>query len=210
MPMLEGFLPTPTLVLVRFRRWEDVLASPRPDAKLSVTTAFWHFARGMAYATRGRLEDAAAEQKAFLARRDAVPVEAMYSDWNTARSVLEVAEGVLAARLAVARKDGKAAVDLLTKAVQAQDALHYGEPPDWILSVRETLGSVLLGNGEAAAAEAVFRADLERNRRNGRSLFGLAASLKAQKKDHAARQVQLEFERAWRHADPQRLEVEDL
>src|SRR5262249_3555334 len=172
LPLLEGFLPMPTLVLVRFRRWEAVLASPRPNAKLTTTTAVWHFARGMAYAAQGKLDDAEKEQKAFLAARDAVPAEAMYSDWNTARSVLGVAEGVLAARIAVARKDLKSAIALLKKAVKAEDALHYGEPPDWLLPVRETLGSVLLQNGAAAEAEKVFRADLERNPRSGRSLFG--------------------------------------
>ena len=207
MPMLEGFLPTPTLVLVRFRRWEAVLASPRPNAKLTTTTAVWHFARGMAYAAQGKLDDAEKEQKAFLAARDAVPAEAMYSDWNTARSVLGVAEGVLAARIAVARKDLKSAIALLKKAVKAEDALHYGEPPDWLLPVRETLGGVLLQNGAAAEAEKVFRADLERNPRSGRSLFGLAASLKAQKKEYAARLVQLEFQQAWKRADPPSLEV---
>ncbi len=98
----------------------------------------------------------------------------------------------------------------MTKATRAQDELHYGEPPDWYLNVRETLGGVLLQNGDAAAAEKVFRADLERNPRNGRSLFGLAASLKAQKKDHDARLVQLEFERAWQNADTTPLQIEDL
>ena len=86
-------------------------------------------------------------------------------------------------------------------------ALHYGEPPDWLLPVRETLGSVLLQNGAAAEAEKVFRADLERNPRSGRSLFGLAASLKAQQKEYAARLVQLEFQQAWKRADPPSLEV---
>jgi hypothetical protein len=47
----------------------------------------------------------------------------------------------------------------------------------------------------------VFRADLERNRRNGRSLFGLIQSLKAQKKDYAATLVQREFDAAWKNAD---------
>src|SRR5262245_44791700 len=178
MPMLEGFLPTPTLVLVRFRRWDDVLAGPRPAAHLPVTTAVWRFARGMAYAARDKLDDAEKEQKAFLAARDAIPAEAMYSEWNTARNVFAVAEGVLGARIAVVRKDGRTAVELLEKAVRAQDELHYGEPPDWYLNVRETLGGVLLQNGDAAAAEKVFRDDLERNPRNGRSLFGLAASLR--------------------------------
>jgi tetratricopeptide (TPR) repeat protein len=210
MPMLEGFLPTPTLVLVRFRRWEDVLASPPPDEKRRIMTATWHFARGMAHAARDKVEDAEKEQQAFLAARDAVPAEAMVSDWNTACSVLEVAENVLGARIAVARKDRKTAIDLLKKAVAAEDALHYGEPPDWYLHARETLGGVLLQDGDAAAAEQVFRAHLERHRRSGRGLFGLAATLKAQKKDYAAPLVSLEFERAWKNADPQSLEVDDL
>jgi hypothetical protein len=67
-----------------------------------------------------------------------------------------------------------------------------------------------LKNGDAARAEKVFRADLERNRLSGRSLFGLIASLKAQGKEHAARLVQLEFQRAWKNADPQPIDVDDL
>jgi tetratricopeptide (TPR) repeat protein len=210
MPALEAFLPTPTLVLVRFRRWDEVLAAPRPDPKQLITLSVWHFARGLAHAARGKIADAEKEQKAFLAARGSLPVEAMYSEWNTARDVLAVAEGVLAARIAIARKDAPAAIALLKKAVAAEAALHYGEPPDWILPVRETLGGVLLRNGDAAGAEKVFRADLERNRLSGRALFGLVASLKAQKKDHAARLVQLELQRAWKNADPQALTVEDL
>jgi tetratricopeptide (TPR) repeat protein len=210
MPMLEGFLPTPTLVLVRFRRWQDVLAIPRPEPNLRISTAIWHFARGMAYAAQGNLEDAAKEREAFLTAREAVPEETMYSQWNMARSVLEVAEGLLGARIAVALKDRDSAIDFLNKAVKAEDALHYGEPPDWLLPVRETLGGVLLQHGDAAEAEKVFRADLERHRQSGRSLFGLAASLKAQKKDYAARMVQLEFQRAWKNAAPQLLQLEDL
>ena len=210
MPMLEGFLPTPTLILVRFRRWQDILASPRPDVKRTITTALWHFARGMAFAAQGKFPDAEAEQKAFLAARDTVAEEAPFSAQNNARSVLEIAEGVLAARLAVARNDRESAIAILKKAVQAEEALHYMEPPDWFLHVRETLGGVLLQNGDAAEAEKVFRADLERHRRNGRSLFGLAASLRAQKKDYAAQLVQMEFEQVWQRALAQPLTVEEL
>src|SRR5262245_9294052 len=119
MPMLEGFLPTPTLVLVRFRRWEDILAAPQPDAKLPVVTAVWRFARGMAHAAQGKLDDAEQEQKAFRAARNAIPAEVMYSDGNTARDVLEVADGVLAAHIAVARKDPKTAIEILKQAAKA-------------------------------------------------------------------------------------------
>lgn len=209
MAMLEGFLPTPTLVLVRFHRWEDVLALPRPDAKHQIASAAWHFARGMAYAAQNKLEDAEKERKAFLALRNALPEEVMYSMWNSARSVLEVAQGVLGARIALARNDRKSAVETLKKAVRAEDALHYGEPPDWFLPAREMLGGVLLQTGDAAEAEKVFRADLERNRLSGRSLYGLAASLEAQNKEHAARMVRLQFERAWKYAEPQRLDIRE-
>lgn len=207
MPMLEGFVPTPTMVLLRFRRWDDILASPRPDRQLLITTAVWHFARGMAYAHQGQFKEAEQERKDFLATRDAIPADAPYSDMNSARSVLQVAEGMLDAQLALTRKDAKTAIATLKKTVALEDALHYMEPADWWLPVREMLGVALLQNGEAAEAEKVFRADLERNRLSGRSLFGLVAALRLQKQDHAARMVQLQFERAWKRADSQPLDI---
>jgi TolA-binding protein len=75
--------------------------------------------------------------------------------------------------------------------------------------VRESLGAALLTSGDAAGAERVFRDDLERNPRSGRSLFGLSESLKAQGKRDAARLVEREFGRAWKSADT-KLSVKDL
>jgi tetratricopeptide (TPR) repeat protein len=210
MPMLEGFLPTRTLILVRFRRWDEVLDAPKPDGKLPIATALWHFARGMAYAAQGKMDESEKEQKAFRLTSASIPEEAPYSDLNTAQSVLKVAAGLLDARLASARNDHKAAIGLLKKSVEAEDALLYMEPPDWFLPVRETLGGLLLQEGNAAEAERVFRADLDRNRRSGRSLLGLAASLRAQGKEHAARMVEIEYRRAWQKADPQRHTIEDF
>ncbi len=54
---------------------------------------------------------------------------------------------------------------------------------------------------QTAEAEKVFRQNLLRNPRNGRSLFGLWESLKAQKRDAEAFWVQQEFEAAWKLAD---------
>ena len=47
----------------------------------------------------------------------------------------------------------------------------------------------------------VFRDDLQRNPGNGRSLFGLAEALKAQKKDAEAAAVLVQFKKAWARAD---------
>ncbi|HEY0378079.1 MAG TPA: hypothetical protein VGC87_14270 [Pyrinomonadaceae bacterium] len=64
-------------------------------------------------------------------------------------------------------------------------------------------------DAQYAEAEKVFREDLSHNRRNGRSLFGLMESLKAQGKAREAELVRREFERAWKNADT-RLRIEDL
>ena len=101
---------------------------------------------------------------------------------NSAAAVLEVAANVLDARIAEAKGDSAAAIASWRKAVEAEDRLAYDEPPGWYYPTRESLGAALLRAGQAAEAEAVFRADLESNPRNGRSLFGLAKSLEAQKK----------------------------
>src|SRR5262249_6245931 len=209
MPMLEGFMPTPTLILVRFRRWEDILQLPAPDPGQKITTALWHFAKGMAFSTTGKQALAEEELKAFSATRDEVAADAVFSPQNKASAVLIIPENLLRAQIAIGKDDTKQALDLLRSAVEAEDRLNYMEPKDWYIPVRETLGGLLLRNSSFAEAERVFRADLEKNPRSGRSLFGLAESLKGQKKDHDAQMVGLEFQEAWKNADT-RLGVEDL
>src|SRR2546421_2594217 len=55
MPMLESFMPTPTLVLVRFRHWDEIMKLPQPAREMPITVALWRFARGVADAANGRL-----------------------------------------------------------------------------------------------------------------------------------------------------------
>jgi tetratricopeptide (TPR) repeat protein len=209
MPMLEGFMPTQTLVLVRFRKWEDILKSSEPDRAMPVTNALWHYARGIAYASTGKVAEAEAELKIFASAAKAIRAETPFGLNNTGSILQPIAENVLSARIALARNDKKTAIELLRKAVAAEDLLNYDEPPGWDAPVRESLGGALLLNGEAEAAEKIFRADLEKHPRSGRSLFGLAESLRAQGKESAARMVKSEFEIAWKNADAQ-LRVEDL
>src|SRR5262249_2876418 len=139
------------------------------------------------------------------------PADAMYGMLNKAQDVLAVAGALLEANVTMAKKDTKEAVEfLLQSAVKAEDALNYAEPKDWWIPTRETLGRVLLAQGNAPEAEKVFRADLQRHRRSGRSLFGLRESLKAQGKDFAARMIDLEFQAAWKNADGKPLTLDDL
>jgi pimeloyl-ACP methyl ester carboxylesterase/tetratricopeptide (TPR) repeat protein len=200
MPMLEMFMPYTTVALVRFNRSDEILNEPKPDEALKITTAFWHFARGSAYVSKNQLAQADAELSALQAEAKTIPADAPLGN-NVAVNVLKVADLTLAGKIAFARGDKQAAFALLDKAVAAEDATSYNEPVDWDLPVREFLGGALLASGDYAAAEKVFRAEIEKRPRNGRALFGLAESLKRQGKNSSAQMVQREFETAWQTAD---------
>jgi len=211
MPPLEGFMTIPMAVDLRFHRWDEILATKQPDPDMKITVGFWHFARGMALAGKGRVEEAEAEYKIVSDAEAATPPDAVFAMpiYNKTKDILKIAEDVLGAKIALARKDNVQAISLLTAAVAIQDTLKYGEPPDWFFPVRESLGGVLLMNGDAAAAEKVFRADLDRNPRNPRSLFGLQQALKAQDRNYDAGFVETQFKASWKGGTTA-LKMEDL
>src|SRR5262249_12644683 len=153
MPMLEFFLPAPTLVQVRFHQWNDILASPTPDAQLTITRALWHFARGLAFAGQDNIKDATSELDAFQKIHDAMPNDLTYGSRNLAKKVLVIPGSMLKARLNVAQKDFKTAIAHLQAAIDMEDGLNYIEPADWPIPVRETLGALHLRNGNPALAE---------------------------------------------------------
>jgi tetratricopeptide (TPR) repeat protein len=203
MPPLEGFMTVPIAVNVRFQKWDEILKLKQPGDGMKTTTALWHYARGQAFVGKNQLKEANDELAAFRKFEDATPEDQVFAMPinNKAKSVLKIADNVLSAKIALASNDPFRAQTLLREAVEIQDSLKYGEPPDWFQPVRETLGAALLNDGKAEEAEKVFRADLEKNPRNGRSLFGLSAALKAQGKDYDAAQVNTQFEAAWKKAD---------
>jgi len=208
MPMLEMFMPYRTVVLVRFQKWDELLNAPAPDAGLKITTAFWRFGRGMARAAKRQIAESENELKAFREISKTTPEVAPFGN-STARRVLAVADQTLAGKIAFGKGDGKTAIDILQKAVVAEDLVNYNEPPDWDIPTRELLGGVLLAGNNFVEAEKVFRAEIAKHPRNGRALFGLMESLKKQNKNSSANLVQREFEKAWTTADT-KLTIESL
>lgn len=210
MPIAETYAPYPIFVLVRFHRWDEVLKVPAPNPSLAMTTAFWHFARGAAFAAKSQIDMAEAERKTLEASYRDTPADLEFSMFsNKARTFLELAANILDARIATAKGDRGQAISYWEKAVGIEDGLYYGEPPEWFYPVRESLGGALLLNGQAARAESVFRSDLEQYPRNPRSLFGLLKALEIQQKSSDVEEVRREFEAAWKNADVP-LEVGDL
>jgi tetratricopeptide (TPR) repeat protein len=201
MAMLEGFLLQPTFVALRFNRWDEIRQMADPGPKLPLLRATWFYARAMAAAAAGDVKKAETLRESYARARDGLGAAVMAGPQNTAADLFAVASNVLDARIAAAKGDRKAAIASWTKAVAAEDALHYDEPAAWYYPVRESLGAALLADGQAEEAERVFRADLELNPRNGRSLYGLAEALKAQKRLADAAWAQAQFDAAWRDAD---------
>ncbi len=184
---------------VRFGKWEQILAETAPPEDLRYATGMYHWARGMAFAGTGRLDDAAAEGTTLVAISGEDAVKSLAFLEGSAAQLLEVATHLLAAE--IASQQGKTD-EALAELVQAQGkelALGYTEPPGWPLPVRQYQGAALLAAGKPAEAEAVFREDLLDYPENGWALYGLAESLKAQQKP--SDEVEKRFETAWSGAD---------
>jgi tetratricopeptide (TPR) repeat protein len=210
MPPLEGFMTVQLAVEVRFHKWNEILKTPQPDPAMHIATVFWHFARGLALAATEKLDEAEAEHKIVAEAEEKTPADAIFQMPinNKTKDILKIAENVLGAKISLAKNDMDATVNQLRAAVAVQDSLKYDEPQDWFYPVRESLGAVLLKIGDDGGAEEVFRADLERNPRNPRSLFGLEQALKAQEKPYDAAFVRKQFEANWK--GPTRPTVDDL
>jgi len=209
MAMLEGFLLQPTAIALRFHKWDEIRQMPDPGPKLPLLRTVWLYARAMAAAAAGDVKKAEALRKSYAAARDALGSGATVGPLNSAANYFAVATNVLDARIAQAKGDRKAAIASWTKAVVAEDALNYDEPATWYYPVRESLGAALLADGQAAEAERVFREDLARHARSGRSLYGLVAALQAQQKAADAAWAEAQFEAAWKDADT-KVRLEDM
>jgi tetratricopeptide (TPR) repeat protein len=200
MQMLEGFKLYPLMIELRFKNWDAIIGEPEPSKDRALTHAFWRYARALALTGKGRSREASAEQRRFERERMAVPEEALYLLNNKAADLLTLAAATLDAEVAGARGDVAGSVAAWQRALTAEAALQYDEPPAWFYPVRQSMGAALLKAGRAADAESVFREALDTRPRDGRLLFGLWQSLLASGRASEARLVENQFREAWRDA----------
>jgi len=158
---LEAFVPLRVHVLIRFGRWDELIAEPLPaDPELYCsTTATIHYGRGVAHAAKGQLAQAIAEREAFTAAYARVP-ESRYLFNNTSRDILAVAAAMLDGEIAYREGDFETAFDHLRRAIALDDALPYDEPWGWMQPTRHAYGALLLEQGRVEEAAAVYAADL--------------------------------------------------
>ena len=201
--VLQSFLLAPDYALVRFGKWDEILAEPALRVDTLFTRGVRHYARGMALIRKSDFSAATREIEAVrkIAADPQLAAAPTSMSLNVADAVLRIAVEVLDGELAAARRDYPTAIAHLDKAVRLEDSLAYTEPDDWHFPIRQALGAVLLDAGRAVEAETVYWEDLRRHPMNGWSLFGLGKALRAQGKDDQAKAVEADFKKSWAHAD---------
>lgn len=194
-PLVADMIAYEHIALLKFGRWNDLLALSVPPADVPSAFGLAQFARGVAFAATGKFDDANAALAAVRL------VGAGSSDQT--KTLMEIAEHALAGEIASRRAAHDEAVVHLRAAAALEDGMLYFEPPPWPLPVRHALGAVLLRAGRAAEAEQAYREDLKRFPENGWALHGLASSLRAQGKNADASAMDERFKKAWAKADVQ-------
>ncbi|MDI3465370.1 MAG: TPR repeat protein [Nitrospira sp.] len=196
----ELYLPAPLWSMIRFGQWDELLREPPPPKTLRLQQGIWRLGRGMALSASGRLPGAEGEHLVLAGMAKGFGRDRT-SEEKTERILLKIAERLLAGELAMQRRKYDEGIASFTDAVKLEEELSYTEPPLWPIPIRHYLGAALLRAGQPGKAEAVYRADLTKNPRNGWAQFGLMQSLRAQEKVREADDVEKQWQRAWEHAD---------
>ena len=196
----DGWMAAAPHVLVRFGRWDDILALPDYPEGRPISRAMRRYARSIACSALGRTEDSRREIAAFEEVARTVPL-----DWtigfNPAHAVWPLARKMMMGELLFREGQHDEAFRLLREAVALEDQLIYDEPPSWLQPIRHALGALLMGAGRHAEAEAVYQEDLAKNPRNGWGLLGLEKARRMQRKTEGLAEIVRQRKASWARAD---------
>jgi tetratricopeptide (TPR) repeat protein len=190
----------PLEALVRFGRWDEILAEPMHPAKEVFTHAFQFAARGIAFAAKGDIKSAREEQARYAEATKAVTPDRTFGN-NPCQAILDILTPMLEGEILLREGKVDEAIAQLRAAIAEEDKLRYDEPPGWMIPVRHSLGAALMAHRRFAEAEAVYREDLALLPGNGWSLFGLAEALMQQGKPKEVTALRSQFKEVWRKAD---------
>jgi tetratricopeptide (TPR) repeat protein len=196
----DGYFAMRYEALVRFGRWDAMLAEGPPAISLPLATGSWHYCKGVAYAANNDIRNALIEYKALVRTQQAAPERADFRGAPAGR-LLRIMERMLHGEIRYRQGFVDDAIVGLWEAVRQEDAFSFTEPPNWLLPARHALGATLVGASRFAEAEGVYSEDLKRYPDNVWSLVGLEYSLRMQRKYEQAAIVSLCVDRVSRGAD---------
>ena len=157
----ESYLSVWVHVLIRFGRWQQIIDEELPeDAGLyAYLTATLHYAKGVAFAATGNVEQAEKSRLEFQAAQAIVPDTRRMHNVRCSLQ-LAVADAMLDGEIEYRKTNYDEAFARLRDAVALEDALPYDEPWGWMQPSRHALGALLLEQGHIEETEATYREDL--------------------------------------------------
>ena len=195
---LESYVTMPWHVMIRFGKWDEILNEPlhTDKAVFPAAIATQHYARGVAYASLGKVPEAEIEQELFKQALQNPSLvgrvlhnNLMYQDPSDGPCILLVNDAILDGEIEYRRQylakergedaDFGVAFDHLRRGVELSLNLAYNEPWGQMQPVRHILGALLLEQGEVEEAEEVYRADIDLWKDNMWGLLGLKLCLEA-------------------------------
>ncbi|UOE52073.1 hypothetical protein MTO98_13390 [Mucilaginibacter sp. SMC90] len=190
----------PVLTAVRFGKWANIL-DIKPVDSLVYASALLHFSKGMAWCGKGNVTNARHELKLLEIKMQDPSLKAPIDNFSSAYESASVASLILQGSIASAEKKHTEAINILQKAVTAEDHLIYNEPRDWPLPTRQYLGNALLKAGRYNEAIAVLNKDLVINPNNGWALTGLQLAYQNTSNTTALNKVKQQLKTAWKIKD---------
>lgn len=159
--VLESLISMKQHVQIRFGQWQAIIDEPLPANQelYCHTTAILHYAKGIAHAATGDVPAAERERELFVAACLRVPESRKHFN-NSSAAVLAVAAEMLNGEIEYRKGNYAVAYAHLRASVALDDGLAYAEPWGWMQPTRHALGALLLEQGHAEEALAVYRADL--------------------------------------------------
>ena len=187
------------MTLLRFGRFDEILELDDPPDG-GIQRGFWDFSRGYAYLRHDEPGRASTYLERVRRAAEQTPERETFRG-HSAVDLLGVVAGILEGEILRHEGDTERAVQVLETAIIVEDGLRYDEPEPLNFSARHWLGDLFLELERYEDAERVFEAALEDHPRNGWSLFGLEAALRAQNRTAEADRVHERFQDAWARSD---------
>ncbi len=194
---IQAVVAAPSFAFAQGGTPAQILALPKPTARLPYVLAMWHYARGVAFARLNRPAALEAELKAMDQLTADPGIKVLEGTGVPGTDLIHLAQHVMRGRMAFARGDFAAAAEAYRKAQAIEGTIPYQEPPYWYYPVGQSLGAALLAGGKAAEARDAFHQALLVAPGNGWALWGLAQSEAALGHKLEARAAEAALGRAW-------------
>ena len=181
--------------LVRFEKWNEILdGKTLPLFDQPFETLWYHWARGLAYASTSNTAGARSSLEQFQQLIQAL-------GFNPVPPQFQVAASELEAYIDVSTGNLKKGFDGLNRAAKSESLMPYTDPTVYPRPVLELLGKAALKARDFQTAESAYRRALENEPGSGRALWGLATAYEGLGKKQESEKTMAEFRRVWRGED---------